>query len=131
MVANELLIRRLFDAFGRRDLDEAVALFDREAVFHVPGQSEISGTYRGHDGVLDYWHRQIELSADSFRTKVVSLESEDDRVVVSVDVSAERDGRRTTWQRIVVYRIDGGKIVDASVTESDQAAADTVFARRD
>lgn len=130
MHATEQLIRRLFDAFGRRDLDEAVALFDSEAVFHVPGRSEISGTYRGRAGVLDYWRRQIELSAGSLRTELVSVEPEDDHVVVSVDVTAARDGHPAKWRRVVVYRIGRGKIVEASVAEGDQDAADTIFARR-
>jgi len=118
--SSEQLIRRLFDAFGRRDLGEAVALFDTEAVFYVPGRSEISGTYRGHDGIVDFWNRQLRRSAGSLRTEVVSIVSDDDHVVVSVKVSAEDEGRRASWARVVNYRIDGGLIVEASLAEGDQ-----------
>ncbi len=51
-------------------------------------------------------------------------------VVVSVDVTTERDGRRASWRRVVDYRISGDRIVEASVTEGDQDAADTFFARK-
>jgi ketosteroid isomerase-like protein len=130
MHANEQLIRSLFGAFGRRDLNEAVGLFAEDVVFCVPGRSGISGTYRGHAGVLEYWRRQIE-STGSFRTEVMSVELEDDHVVVSVDITAERDGTPASWRRIVDYRIDGGKIVEASVAEADQDAADAFFAAGD
>lgn len=78
--------------------------------------------------MLDYWRRQIELSAGSFRTEVASVEPEDDHVVVSIAITAERDGRPASWRRIVDYRIYGGKIVEASVAEADQDAADAFFA---
>ncbi len=101
MYANEQLIRSLFDAFGRRDLNEPVGLFAEDAVFRVPGRSGISGMYLGHTGGLDYWRRQIELSAGSFRMEVASVEPEDDHVVVSSDITAERGGRPASWRRIV------------------------------
>jgi uncharacterized protein len=129
MQTNEQLIRKLFDAFGRRDLDGAVDLFAPDAIFRVPGQSGISGTYHGRDGVLDFWNRQLQ--SGPFRTELVSVEPKDDRVVVAVDITAERDGRRAMWRRNVVYRIQGGKIVEASVIEADQEAADGFFAHRD
>jgi ketosteroid isomerase-like protein len=108
MDTNEELIRKLFDAFGRRDLEAAVDLFADDAVFHVPGRSGISGTYRGHDGILDYWRRQIELSKGSFRTQVTSVVPEDDHVIVFVATSqlsgkANRphgDGSWTTGSRV-------------------------------
>ena len=127
MDTNEQLIRRLFNVFGRRDLDKAVAMFAEDAVFRVPGRSAISGSYRGRAGVLDYWHRQIELSGGSFRTQVVSVDPADDHVVVSVVITAERDGRPISWRRIVDYRVAGNEIAEAAVTEADQAAADSVF----
>jgi hypothetical protein len=59
------------------------------------------------------------------------VEPADDHVVVSVDITAERDGRTASWRRIVDYRIEGGKIVEASVAEADQDATDAFFATGD
>jgi ketosteroid isomerase-like protein len=124
---NEQLVRRLFELFGRRELDQAVALFAEAAEFQVPGSSAISGTYQGRAGVLEFWGRQIDLSGGSFRTQVVSLEPVGDDVVVGVDIGAVLDGEPVTWRRTVTYRISDGLIVHASYVEGDQARADRVF----
>jgi ketosteroid isomerase-like protein len=125
---NTEVVRRLFELFARRELDQAVALFSETAEFQVPGSSAISGIYRGRPGVLEFWRRQIDLSAGSFRTRVLSLEPAGDQVVVDVDVSAELNGRPVAWRRAVTYRISGGQIVHATYTEGDQALAAKVFA---
>jgi ketosteroid isomerase-like protein len=78
---NEQLVRSLFELFGRRELDQAVALFAEAAEFQVPRSNAISGTYQGRAGVLEFWRRQIDLSGGSFRTQVVSLEPMGDDVV--------------------------------------------------
>jgi carboxylesterase len=122
------VVRRLFELFGRRELDQAVALFSETAQFQVPGSSAISGTYRGRAGVLEFWRRQIDLSAGSFRTRVLSLEPAGDVVVVDVDVGAVLDGQPVSWRRAVSYRISAGQIVHATYAEGDQALADRVFA---
>jgi len=124
---NEGLVRRLFELFGRRELDQAVALFAEAAEFQVPGNSAISGTYQGRAGVLEFWRRQIDLSGESFRTQVVSLEPVGDDVMVDVDIAAMLDGEPVSWRRTVTYRISDGSIVYASYVEGDQALADRVF----
>jgi ketosteroid isomerase-like protein len=124
---NEQLVRSLFELFGRRELDQAVALFAEAAEFQVPGSSAISGTYQGRAGVLEFWRRQIDLSGGSFRTQVVSLEPMGDDVVVDVDLTALLDGVPVSWRRTVTYRISDGLIVHASYVEGDQALADRVF----
>jgi carboxylesterase len=123
---NEQLVRRLFELFGRRELDRA-ALFAEAAEFQVPGSSAISGTYQGRAGVLEFWRRQIDLSGGSFRTQVVSLDPVGDDVVVNVDIAAVLDGEPVSWRRTVTYRIANGLIVHASYVEGDQARADRVF----
>jgi hypothetical protein len=124
---NEQLVRSLFELFGRRELDQAVALFAETAEFQVPGSSAISGTYHGRAGVLEFWRRQIDLSGGSFRTQVVSLEPVGDDVVVDVDITALLDGQPVSWRRTVTYRISDGLIVHASYVEGDQALADRVL----
>ena len=108
------VVRTLFELFGRRELDQAVALFSETSEFHVPGSSAISGTYRGRAGVLEFWLRQIDLSAGSFRTRVLSLEPAGDQVVVDVDISAVLAGEPVSWRGAVSYRVSRGQIVHAT-----------------
>jgi ketosteroid isomerase-like protein len=58
MGANERgVIRKFYELFGKRELDQAAALFTEAAEFHVPGSNAISGTHRGRDAILAFWRR--------------------------------------------------------------------------
>lgn len=126
---NGRLIRRLFETFGRRQLDRAIALFADDAVFRAPGNNRISGVYSGHAGVLEFWRRQIDFSGGSLRTQPLAFESRGDRVAVEVLMSGERSGAAVSWRRHVEYRVVGGKIVEALYEERDPQAADALFGR--
>ena len=49
---NEALIRRLFDAFERKDGFGLRDVFAEDAVWHVPGDSVMAGTHSGRDAIL-------------------------------------------------------------------------------
>ena len=124
---NEQLVRLLFETFGRRQLDQAVGLFAEDVVFRAPGNNGISGVYRGRAGILEFWRRQIDLSAGSLRTQPLSFQSQGDSVAVEVLISGERNGAEVSWHRRVKYRLAGGRIVEAIYEEGNQSAADALF----
>ena len=126
--ANEGVIRKFYELFGKQELDRAAALFTEAAEFHMPGSNAISGTHRGRDAILAFWRRQLELSHGSFKTRMVSMKPKGDHIAVTLDVSSEVEGEQTAWRRTVDYRIGGGLIAEATVAESDQAVADRLFA---
>jgi hypothetical protein len=50
-------VRRMFDAFARRDLDATLAQLDPDIVLTVPATANLAGRtgpYRGHEGVRQY-----------------------------------------------------------------------------
>ena len=59
---NEDLTRRGFDAFGKGDVDTLRELFDQDAVWHVPGRSQLSGDHRGMDAILGNFAKTAELT---------------------------------------------------------------------
>lgn len=126
---NEQLVRLLFETFGRRQLDQAVGLFAEDVVFRAPGNNGVSGVYRGRAGILEFWRRQIDLSAGSLRTQPLAFQSQRDSVAVEVLMSGERNGAEVSWHRMVKYRVAGGRIVEALYDEDDEVAADTRFGR--
>lgn len=125
---NESLVRGLYAAFNRRDLDAAIALFTEDAVFHCPGRNRIAGDHRGRGEVLAFWQAQIDLSQGTFRPVVTDVLVSDRQVAVIVDVGMARADRRFAWLRAIVYRVRGGRFAEAWVYEGDQAAADEFFA---
>lgn len=56
-MAGEDLIQAVkdgYEAFKSGDVDSAIALFADEIEWHNPGNSSISGTFRGKDDVLGH-----------------------------------------------------------------------------
>ena len=50
--SNADLIQRTYQAFGAGDLDTVLGILDPEVAWHVPGHSQLSGAYKGHDQVV-------------------------------------------------------------------------------
>ena len=53
---NAELVRRLFGAFGN-DAKQISATFDRDVLWRVPGDTVMSGEYRGRRDVVDFLRR--------------------------------------------------------------------------
>jgi ketosteroid isomerase-like protein len=80
------LALRSYQAFNKGELDEALAVFDPEIVWHtylVPGPG--GGTYHGHDGVRELWSDARNIFGD-FRNEPERLVASGDRVVALVRV---------------------------------------------
>jgi ketosteroid isomerase-like protein len=90
---NADLIRRGYDAFGQGDIAAVLRMLDPQVVWHVPGRSPLSGDYKGHDDVVGFFVRTMELSGRTFKIDIDALLAEGERVVVLCTVSAERHGR--------------------------------------
>lgn len=125
---DEKVIDQLLEAFNRRELAPVLKLFAEDMKLHCPGQHPAAGDYHGRDGLLEFWRKQIELSQDSLRGKVISVCQSEGNLIIVFDVSAERRGRQLAWRRINHYRVSEGRVVEGWVYESDQRVADEAFA---
>src|SRR3954454_24265968 len=64
---NADLLNKGYDAFDKGDMDTIRGLFADDIVFHVPGNSQVSGEYRGTDGVFGFFGKLVELSGGTFK----------------------------------------------------------------
>ena len=64
---NVELTLRITDAFNRRDVDAAVALWDQEGVWYPAMEALTEGrrTYRGHAEIRQYYRDLAEFSEES------------------------------------------------------------------
>ena len=67
---NRDLIQRAYDAFGRGDIPTVLGILDKTIRWHVPGQSPLSGDYIGHDQVLNFFQKSMELSQGTLHIDV-------------------------------------------------------------
>jgi uncharacterized protein len=99
--------KKAYAAFASQDVDGASKDLADDIEWIVPGNSTISGTYRGKTEVIGFW---MKLAEKGFTTSPEHFLADDDRVVVlatatadgqssdSVDVLTFRDGKVTKFQ---------------------------------
>jgi ketosteroid isomerase-like protein len=100
---NVMLLHGVFDAFNRRDIDAFLTLCDPDVEFISYWlQVEGGGSYRGHDGVRDWWERLLEVYPD-FTAEVEDVRDLGDHTITRVwfhghGVASDVPIGQTMWQ---------------------------------
>ena len=108
-----------YAAFGAGDIETVISLYDDDVEWVVPGNSTISGTYRGKAGVTQLFAKAAEQSVTTTPSRFLA---DDDVVVVLTQVTA--GGESAPQVDVVTFR--DGKIVKAQGF-GDTAMAERVF----
>jgi uncharacterized protein len=125
--ANEELLRRGYAAFAAGDLDTVLGVFAGDIEWHVSGRSEISGNYHGHQEVLGFFGKIMELTGGTFRLEVHDVLANDTHGVVLATVYAERDGKPFEMREAHTWHLAGGKATEFWTFAEDSAETDEFF----
>lgn len=119
------VIRSGYDAFAAGDIPAVLDVFSPNITWHVPGRSPLSGDYKGHDGVLDFFGRCQELSGGTLRVVPEAILADDTgRVVALTTVSAERHGQAWSSTEVHVWQVTDGHAVEFVEYQGDQQTED-------
>ncbi len=120
-------LRHQREMYSGGDLAAVERFLAEDVVWHVPGRSPIAGDHRGRAAVLDYFRRRRELAGGTLEI-VKRAELHDDEVVVQLaDGRARLGGRQVEWRTAGVYRVAGGRIVEAWLVPLDAEHFDSVW----
>jgi len=122
---NIKVVQDFFKAYGEGDLEGIAAVMDDNVTWHIPGRHPLSGTKHGRDEVLAFFS---ELGVAGFKAEPIYFGADETHVVDIHRGWSNAEGKPnvdTTWA--LVYRIEGGKIVEATNLSADQDAANTFF----
>jgi len=122
---NIKVVQDFFAAYGAGDLDGIAAVMDADVKWHIPGRHPLSGTKNGRDEVLAFFE---QLGVAGFKAEPIYFGADETHVVDIHRGWSNADGKPnvdTTWA--LVYRIEDGKIVEATNLSADQDAANTFF----
>jgi len=122
--SNRQLIERAYAAFATGDIPTVVAAMADDILWHVPGRGPISGDYHGHQQVLGFFRRFMELSGGTFRMVVDDVLAKDDRVIVLVTESAQRLGRNWSSPQVHAWTVKNGKATVFWQFQGDQQTED-------
>jgi ketosteroid isomerase-like protein len=121
---NEELIRGGYEAFAKGDIPDVLSRFAEDIVWHVPGRSPVGGDYRGHDGVMSFFGKLMEMSGGTFALEVHDLLATDDHAVALIRATAERDGTSRAFNSAHVWHVADGKATEFWALSTDPYADD-------
>jgi len=122
------LVRRYFEAV-RTDHTQTARLYAPDATLHYVGRHVLGGVYRGPREIMELFRRSREAFRGTQRLELHDVLSGDDHVVALLDGSAERDGERRHWRRVVVFHVRDGAITEQWIHDSDQHVVEEVLAQ--
>jgi ketosteroid isomerase-like protein len=121
---NVELVRKLFDAFVRRDLTATLELMDPEVEFFAPTATlaHEGKSYRGHDGIEAYF-ADVERLWEELRVTPGEYRVEGNRVLVLGRIHARSAvGYLADSPAAWLWRLANGKVVHGHVyTNPDDA----------
>ena len=119
---NVELVKRGYDAFSAGDVETLMSLFDDNVEWVQPGQSTISGIYRGKGEFGEYLGK---LAEKAVAVRPLRFLADGDTVVAFSEVTAGSE----MGEDADVYTLRDGKIVHAQIY-TDTAMMERVFGRR-
>lgn len=116
-------------AVAAGDLDSARQVFHPDVTYTVAGDSALTGTYRGPDAVMGYLGRLMELTRGTYAISRMRWVTSPDRVGLLTRNHAERDGKRLSWDELIVFEFVDGRKKRISHFSGDQQSIDELLPR--
>jgi ketosteroid isomerase-like protein len=121
---NAAIIRQVYEAFSKSDTAGVFGAFEPDIEWHIPGHSRLSGDYKGHGQIREFFVRLMELCEGTLRVEVHKVLAEGDDVVALLTVHAERNGASAAFPEVHVWRMHNGRAVSFRVYQGDERAED-------
>jgi uncharacterized protein (TIGR02246 family) len=125
---NEEVVRRIFGAFAEKQGFGLRDLFAPDAVWVVPGDGAMAGTYRGREAIFRFLARLPKETGGTYSSQLVDVLASDDRAAALYRASGERHGRRLDLDQVLLFRIEGGLVLEVLALPSDPAAFEAFWA---
>jgi ketosteroid isomerase-like protein len=115
--------------FNAGSVEDAVKAFAPDVEFTVPGRSAVAGTYRGKEGVADFFRQMHEISGGTLNVTPDEVLSSDDHMILFLQFSGERGGEKVAFT-IAGFHADRAQEGwrRATFLPDDLAAFDRMFA---
>jgi uncharacterized protein len=125
---NAARAREGFERFVRGDLPALLDLFADDAVWHVPGAMELSGSHRGRDEIIAFLRRTAELTAGTYRVALRWTVADDEHLVALYRATGDRPGGRSLdIEQALLVDLEGGRWKVVRAQPLDQAAFDAFW----
>lgn len=118
-----------YRAVVRGDLETLRHLIASDAVWHIGGDNPLSGDYRGHEEIFEYWRRATDETGGGLEIEVRDVMASDAHAaVLSFNRGARGEeadaSRRYEGRELALFRIDDARIVEAWFYQDDMEGWD-------
>ena len=124
---NEALVRRIFDAFARKQGFALRDTFAPDAIWSVPGSGTMAGTFHGRDEIFRFLGRLPKETDGTYTSSLIDVLASDDRAAALYRASGERKGRRLELDQVLLFRIEDGLVREVLALPSDPEAFDAFW----
>ncbi|MDX6507468.1 MAG: uncharacterized protein QOG06_2112 [Gaiellaceae bacterium] len=115
-------MRRLFDAFLRRDGAAVGAMLHREIAWRVGGATAMSGEYRGWREVVAFLRRTTEETGGTYRSELRWALGGDGRAVALYRARGARNGRTLDIDQVLLCEVREDRLADVTAVPLDPDA---------
>ena len=121
------VLERYLEAWRAADLDALLGAYADDVVFHYFGATDLAGAHHGKDAAVA---AMVSASTRATRelVEVVDLLVGDVLGTLVVVERITRGDLTAELRRVLVYRVEGGLIVECWVLDEDQALVDRFWA---
>ena len=125
---NAELVRRIFDAFARRQGLGLRGVFAKDAVWIVPGEGIMAGTHRGRDEIFRFLARLPKETDGTYTSSLIDVLASDTRAAALYRASGARRGSELALDQVLLFRIEDGLVCEALALPSDPGAFEAFWA---
>jgi ketosteroid isomerase-like protein len=125
---NTAIVRRIFDAFARKEGLALRGLFAEDAVWSVPGHGVMAGTYEGREEIFRFLAKLPKETDGTYGSRLIDVLASDDRAAALYRANGTRHGRTLELDQVLLFRIDGGLVRHVLALPSDPDAFEAFWA---
>jgi ketosteroid isomerase-like protein len=125
---NESLVRRIFEAFARKEGFALRGLFAESAVWTVPGRGVMAGVYRGRDEIFRFLARLPKETDGTYGSTLRDVLVSEDRAAALYTASGSRRGRELELDQVLLFHIDDGLVREVLALPGDPEAFEEFWA---
>jgi ketosteroid isomerase-like protein len=128
IAANRALVRRIMDAFENKEGFALRDCFASDAVWHVPGDGVMSGTYHGRTEIFRFLARLPKLTDGTYGSTFIDALASEDRGAGLYRARGQRKGRSIDIDQLLLFTIRDGVVTEVLALPSDPAAFEAFWA---
>ena len=121
-------IREIFAAYQRGDVGPFADALATDAVWVVPGHSQLAGKYTGLAGILELFEKAQEASGGSYQQSLVDVLVGKSRVAVVYRARGQRPDASLDIEMILMCRLDGHLLTHITALPCDPEAFQAFWA---